>query len=433
MALGIKIHRKEVYKTPSRLTPAHRGDTRLCMKGRIHTKENCPKCGGRFEDTGADLQCPSCMTTPKKYHIAIYHKGLIRIYSDSHGNPLDSFERADRLLNHIRHEIDEHKFDAANYRKSDLNEFRFETRIDYWYDSKEKEVEKGNLAPSYTKCLRVYIKNYYKPFFMGKDVRDIRTHDIAEFYSGLPSGKELKYLKNIINALENFINTLEHHEYISKKPKFPVITVNKTTPEAIDLESQLRVLQTIPVEDVPIFQFLMFQGIRPGEARALKVKDFIFKDGNETITVARTFSERILRERVKGKKVAPRKLNPMLVPMLKGLCRGKLPEAFVFINPRTGRFYSENATRRIWKKVRVCLSLNATLYQATRHSFATIMHNDCKVPIIDIQQMLSHTDVRTTLKYTHVNMSSQNEAFGKHAELVLLRMGKASLETGENK
>lgn len=426
------IHNQAEYQgqNPFLLTRTQPGDTRLTMKGAIRSKEKCPRCLGKFG--GTPLHCPTCMTVPKKYCVDIYEKVRLRIYSDKQGNILDSYERAYRVLTTIRYEIDQGIFDPTKYRKADLTDFLFETRIDKWYQRKEKDVEKGNRAPSYTKCLRTYIKHYYKPFFKGRDVREIRTYDIDKFYEQLPSKKSLKYIKNIINALENFFNTLVRHEYITRKPSFPIITVDNTAPKCIDLDSQLRVLQNIPEDDKPIFQFLMFQGTRPAEARALKVKDFTFKEDEEMVIVSRTYSERQLRERVKGKRVAPRKLNPLLVPMLKELCKNKHPEAFVFINPRTGKPYSENATRRIWKKIRKELGLEAALYQSSRHSLATIMIND-GVPLTTIQQILSHADFRTTLKYAFADIQTQKVAFNKHAELVQLHLPKAPCKTAEEK
>jgi hypothetical protein len=86
-------------------------DKSLCMKGSILTKEKCPKCGGSFQ--GEPLLCPTCLTAPRRYFLRLYAKsvGRLKIYSGQDGYPLDSWDRAERLLNHIRHEIDLCKFD----------------------------------------------------------------------------------------------------------------------------------------------------------------------------------------------------------------------------------------------------------------------------------------------------------------------------------
>ncbi len=241
--------------------------------------------------------------------------------------------------------MDDHTFDPTRYCKADSKVFLFETRVEAWYRSKQAEVDKGNLSPR-------YIDNFYLPFFKDMDVRDIKTFHIQGFYEWLPSDRSLKYLKNVIDALENLFNTLIMLDYISQKPSFPSIVLDRKAPRWVDRSSQLNILQAIPEKDRPIFTFLAFQGIGPGEARALKVKDLDPESGVMLISGTFSGSSNILRERVKGKVVRPRAMNPILIPVLKEQVRNKHPEAWVFTNPRTGTFYSESAIKRIWQKVK---------------------------------------------------------------------------------
>lgn len=50
------------------------------------------------------------------------------------------------------------------------------------------------------------------------------------------------------------------------------------------------------------------------------------------------------------------------------------------------------------------------LYQATRHSVAS-MAASSGVSIAIIKEVLGHTDIRTTQKYSHVNVLSQSQVF----------------------
>lgn len=386
------------------------------MKGAIRTKERCPKCSRAFQ--GNPLTCPACLTKPNRYYVDIYEQGYgkLKIYSDRQGHPLDSSERAARVLESIRYELDQHTFDPAKYVAADLKDFKFENRIDAWYQSKKKEVEKTNLANSYVRILNCYIGNYYLPYFKGLDVRDIRAYHIQQFYEQLPN-KSLKYIKNIMDALENFFKTLNRYEYISNKPAFPVITVDRIAPKWVEYDTQEKLLMALPAEDRDIYFFLSYQGIRPGEARALKVKDIDF--AKRIITVSRTYSDRVIRERVKSKVVKPRMINPVLTSILLDACKNKLPDAFVFINPRTKGPYSENVIRRIWDDTRKKIGIDITLYQATRHSLASIAA--CNgAPLMAIKDVLGHTDIRTTMKYAHTDIESQKVVFQKKMEIVIL-------------
>lgn len=398
----------EPWDTAFQLTYLAQIDKNLCMDGKIRTKEKCPKCKGDFQ--GNPLHCPVCLIAPKKYYIDLHARGCgrIRIYSNKQGAPLESFRGAQRVLESIRYEIDQHIFDPTRYTASDIREYLFETRVDDWYESKKKDAERGNLAKSYTRGIDCFIREYYNPFFKGMDVRDIRTFHIQRFYDQLPTGKSLKYLSNIIKALENFFNVLHRFDYISKKPSFPVITLDRKTPRWVDYNTQLKLLKAIPEAHRPIFTFLAFQGIRPSEARALKVKDVNLK--LNTLIVARTYSEREIRERVKGKVVRPRLINPAVQPLLEEVCRNKHPEAFVFTNPRTKRPYSENVLRRLWGDARTKVEIDITLYEATRHSLASIAASN-GAPLTAIKDVLGHTDIRTTLKYAHNDLESQRVVF----------------------
>ena len=399
------------------------------MAGKIRTKEKCPKCGGKFlpvgtdKGTGVPLQCPTCLTRPQKYFIDIYVKGYgrLKIYSDHKGRTLDSFASAERTLVRIRSEIDDHTFDPTQYCKAELKKFLFETRIEEWYRDKLLQQQKGHLAESYVKKLKCYKDSYYLKFFKGMDVREIRTFHINEFYKWLPTLSP-KYTHNIFSALQNFFNTLCIEGYISfaQRPSFPKIQLDRKTPRWIDRDTQLTLIKSIPEHDRPIFLFLAFQGVRPGEARALKVKDIDFR--NECLTIRRTFSGNTLKERVKSRIIKPRAINPLLIPLLQELCRDKTPDAFIFINPRTGKPYDKNALQRIWNKAITgsdgTKKIDITLYQATRHSLASNLLNN-GAELSAIRDILGHSDIRTTLIYANGDLNSQRIAFNQSQTSIL--------------
>lgn len=383
----------------------------LSMAGVIRTKEKCPRCGGAFK--GPRLTCPSCLTSPERYMLDLHagKNGRVRLYSDRQGRPLSSYELAERVLTGIRYEIDQKLFDASKYIKADVDKFLFEKQVEAWYEDKKAEVEKGNRAKGYVRVIRCYIDNYYLDFFKGHDVREIRTHHIKEFYRKLPK-KSLKYLHNILSALENFFNTLIQSELIDKRPMFPAVDIVKKTPRWVDFHTQIKIIKSIPKEDRPIFLFLAWQGVRPGEARALKVKDVDLR--NQLLHITRTLSDGELKEKTKGKNEKTRVINPALLGLLYRHCANKHPESFVFINPQTGGHYSETSFRRRWDCVGT-QGFNITPYQATRHSLASrLVEKDVHLKVI--KDILGHTDIRTTLKYAHSDLKTQKIAFDKLQE-----------------
>lgn len=332
---------------------------------------------------------------------------------------MSSYDLAERVLTGIRYEIDQNIFDPTKYVKADVKRFLFETQIENFLDDKDNEVEKGNRANSYVRLLKCYNTHYYGPFLKGHDVREINTAKVKAFYKQLPK-KSLKYIKNIMDGLEHFFNTLVEDEVIARVPIFPDIKLDDKPPVWVDYHTQIKIIKTIPKGDRPIFLFLAWQGARPGEARALKVKDLDFKTGG--ILVTRTLSDGVLKERVKGKHSKWRAINPMLFGLLKKQCSEKLPEVFVFTSPRTGRGYSESAFKRIWEPVKKVFPI--TPYQATRHSFASHLV-EREVHLNVIKSILGHSDIRMTLKYAHDDIQNQKLAFEKKPPAKVIPLGQS--------
>jgi len=120
-------------------------------------------------------------------------------------------------------------------------------------------------------------------------------------------------------------------------------------------------------------------------------------------------SYRKIVERTKTKKVRPRLIHPDVLDILKSIPRG-LPNVYLFINPNSKKPYLTDTLQRLWKEACKAVGVDIELYQATRHSVAS-MAASSGVSIAIIKEVLGHTDIRTTQKYAHVNVLSQSQVF----------------------
>jgi len=68
--------------------------------------------------------------------------------------------------------------------------------------------------------------------------------------------------------------------------------------------------------------------------------------------------------------------------------KDKLPEAFMFINPETGRGYRGEYIRRVW---RLLSGTDVTLYEGMRHSFCTQLVED-GASDLEAQELMRHVD-----------------------------------------
>jgi integrase len=367
------------------------------MRG-IRPEGKCPKCKKSFvKDPEKEYyRCPEHLTKPERFTVSIFFKGE-RIFRGTtlEGKTLRTFADAHDLLSQARREIESHKFDPTKWKSKVKLQFAFSHLIDSWYQDKEQEMNKGELAPSYVPKLRGFIERYYKPFFGDTDVREILT--LKPFQKQLPAQFSPKYKKNLVDALKGFFNTLKEDRIIDVIPVSKTIEVPEHEPVVLSAETQKAILDLIPAEHKPIFTFLFNQGVRPSEARALKWKDI----EGDTVTIRRTWSGEVLREQTKTKHI---RHNLLFDETLKALPSRRFPEDFVFTHGKgVRRHYSHNYLSKIFNAACRKVGLQIELYEATKHSFGTQQVNE-GVPMELLQQWFGHTSTAMTRRYAKLKV-----------------------------
>lgn len=376
------------------------------MFGKIRTMEKCPICQAHFGHIPkVGYVCISHQTVPKRVYLDLGWQGRrIRIFSDKQGQVLDSYQRALNLQAKITYEVENHCFDPLKYVKQESEKFWAVNLLDRF-----QEAKINSIAPSYQKDYRRMIR-VAKDFFGIKDMREIRKVDLINYKEYLEKNFSIraKTVKNILGLFRTFLRWCKNDmEMIENYPAFPEVDVPEPKFRWLDQEGQSVLFEKVPAEDCPIVSFLMLHGVRPGEARALKIKDIDLK--NRTITISATFSGDIYRERRKGRK-AKRYTIPLhqeCYHYIAERVKNNLPEAWVFPNPRTGNAYSESSLLRVWDNVRkrAKISRELRLYDASRHSVGSQLRN-AGASLQDIKDQLGHSDIRTTEKYAHGSLQS---------------------------
>jgi len=390
----------------------------LCMKGEIRTKQHCPKCGGKFQNIPRTLICPACLTIPTRFYIDIYWKQKYKIYSDTDGRPLTSYELAHRVLTQIRQDIDHKTFDPKNYQSKNLVVLQFKNYSETWLKRYKELFENGEISPAYYRNLENYVNERFIPYFQVMDIREIRGGHINDFYVSkyMKVQKKLKHKErskplsiktksNIMAALKKLFNdACFEDEYIKKVPKFKRINVPDPEWTWADEEIQDKILNEIPIHHLPIFVFLTRQGTRPGEARAVQWRDFSFD--NDTVTISRAFSEDVLRPFPKPRRNKILPLDPELKEVLLGLPTPIKNDEFVFYDQDLGKPYTTYKLSKLWRKACKQVGLNIKFYEGTRHSFASQAANR-GVSIDLIGKFLGHQNQSaSTRRYTHLKIDS---------------------------
>ncbi|MGO9611409.1 MAG: tyrosine-type recombinase/integrase [Dissulfurispiraceae bacterium] len=432
------------------------------MKGIIRPtsrESKCPKCFKAFQHilkTG--YICPDCQTVPKKLVIDVHWKGQrTRICSDKQGQPLDTYRRADDLLSNIKHEIDQHIFDPTRYLAAEGRKFYASPLLEEFLKDKLKSI-----APSYRSGYKKQVERA-KQHFGNLDVREIRKDDVVKYLEFLKKEQKAKDIplksKTILNNFANFktfmIYLKEERQLISTVPDFPTEKEIERRMEEIILnekpfhyswfkpEDQMRILDAIEGnEDKEIIRFLMLHGCRPGEARALRVGDVNI--ATLSITIKSTYSRNTLRRRRKGKKSKPYSIaiHPEMIAFFKKRVKNH-PEAFIFVNPKTGGPYMIDAFQNIFVSVRSKLNIprEVRLYDASRHSFVTQLIR-VGLPVGEISKLVGHSSEKITENiYNHADdieienkrMAISKLSLKKAAEVVNMRAAKRKSSTNRQR
>ena len=346
------------------------------------------------------------------------------MYLYSHdGIPFTSQRHAERVLERIRSEVDTGTFDPRDYLPKKLEPLKFENYAKQWLVHYDRRLEKDEIAPTYHRMLRLYIIEYFTPFFGSKDIRHITTGDIVRFQDNLPDRLSIKTHKNILGALGKLFSDAHEWGDIEKKPRFPKFEVPEPDWNWINREIQDLVLSAIPSLDRPIFLFLTREGTRPMEAAAVQFQDIDFE--SDRVLIRRAFSGGRIRS-TKTKKQRGIPLDPEVKQMIQSMPRPLRADQFVFM--KRGRPYSSNILYKTWRNACKKVGVeNIHLYAGSRHSVASQAANR-GVSIHKIAAVLGHSDLKTTQRYTHLDVNSLREVVispePKSAEILPLKKEK---------
>jgi len=104
----------------------------------------------------------------------------------------------------------------------------------------------------------------------------------------------------------------------------------------------------------------------------------------------------VQREKTKNKTKLPVPLNDTALVIVRENIKGKMPGDHLFINPGTGRPYTQWFLWNTWARY---AQAEVTLYEATRHSFCSQISRRVNPQLA--QRLMRHKDRRSTDRYYH--------------------------------
>lgn len=239
-----------------------------------------------------------------------------------------------------------------------------------------------------------------------KDFRDITTEDLrvylAEYQSKNNASKVT--VDNVRRNLSSFFGWLEDEDYVLKSPvrrihKLKTTTIVKETYSDEEMEKLRDYCSEI--RDLAIIDMLASTGMRVGELVLLNRKDIDFSE-RECIVLGKGDKERIVYFDAKAKLHLEEYLETR---------EDDNPALFVSLRAPHKRLQIGGVECRL-RKIGAELNINKVHPHKFRRTLAT-MAIDKGMPIEQVQQLLGHQSIDTTLQYAMVNQNNVKESHRK--------------------
>jgi len=242
-------------------------------------------------------------------------------------------------------------------------------------------------------------------------IDEIKTADIEQFKSHLCLTYSNQTTKHVISAFRGIWRHSRRLGYQVSDLEFPVIKISKGRLRYLTIDEEQRLLQSLDpkrsVKGLPIYEnrnpklksdmkdlydficLLLDTGARFNEIASLKWQSIQFDKGTIALWRSKVSNESILYMTARTREILEsRKLISNT--------------EYVFAN-RTGgpRRYTGTTLRRAFLRV----GLDDCSAHTLRHTHASrLIQNG--MSIYEVKEILGHTDIRTTMRYSHLEMQS---------------------------
>jgi integrase/recombinase XerC len=276
----------------------------------------------------------------------------------------------------------------------------------YRYLSTEKDVS-PNTRRAYEGDIKEFLRFLDKSACENVDRQAIRAY-VADIYGGLKKSS----LSRKISSIKVFFKFLKKKGHIEENPAILIKSprIEKRLPKFYTVDEMFHFLDTLPEEtwmnrrNRAIFELIYSTGMRAQEALDLNITD-VHLEGSWALVKGKGGKERVLPFGEKARDAVINYLQEV---------RDRRRESVkaLFVN-RHGNRLSYRGLLKIMKKHQLSVSLFKNLaLHGIRHSFATHMLNG-GADLRSIQELLGHSNLSTTQKYTHISIDKIMEIYDK--------------------
>jgi len=284
-------------------------------------------------------------------------------------------------------------------------------------EPKKKPITFADFAQ---KWFEIYVKNNNKlseikgkesifrahllPLWSKKSLEDIASIDIEEYkQKKVKIDLSPKTINNHLTVLGTCLRTAKDWKYIKEVPKIKKLKVPPSESDYLTVEESKELLQHADSIWYRMIFTVLKTGMRLGELRGLRWEDINWEKGILTVT----------RSIYKKDYICPPKSNKTRkIPISESLkdvlwpYRSKTGYVFLF---REGTNIRNDVCRNNLHRICNKAGLRRIGWHRLRHSFASHLAEQNISPLY-IKELLGHSDIRTTMRYTHLSFSALTES-----------------------
>lgn len=262
--------------------------------------------------------------------------------------------------------------------------------------------------------------NVLNDYFAEKYIKEITAIDLEHFMQFLSIKQySSKTIKDQLSVTKMVFRYATIHRYVDNDVSAyisPSKGVPPKTRDALTENEVLMVEDSIECTFGLLAYFLLYTGLRKGEALALQWKDIDFE--NSIIHVYKSVYYESNTPCIKQPKTAAGKRDIILLDCLAKKLKKGLLNDYVFgygKQPMNKTYFS-----RHWEKYQKESGLKITAHQL-RHTYATILF-EADIKEKDAQALMGHSDIKVTQNiYTHIRQSRMPETAGKLNNYIAVR------------
>jgi integrase/recombinase XerD len=226
--------------------------------------------------------------------------------------------------------------------------------------------------------------------FKNTSLKKISDKDLFEFVYHLVKVKGISasYQRQIVGSLKLFYKEIfnraipfEYLKVTQRERKLPVVLSKSEVTAILNCTNNCK--------HRAILALIYSSGLRIGELRSLKKEDI---DSNRMLIHVR---------QAKGKKDRYTILSHKVLDLLRSYYLKYRPKDFLFEGQKGGPYSAESAGQFLKRAVKKSKVTKSVTLHTLRHSFATQLLED-GIGIAHIQKLLGHSNMSTTLIYTHI-------------------------------